>query len=318
PALDPNQVPDLQNLNGQLTVSQLPADMPQSKEYLTFFVDKPVVNSGTQVNLSWVSSDGVTGLSLDFLDGTTITSLTTAANQITLNQSNYPINPNDSTTYTLTALINGSTVAQKQIMVTVYSGSAENIDVYTTQLFQQGVTLSTAIPKIASKFFLTTYNLKNATTLIQALNQATYDPLDCVSEVASYYSQSVNWSFMVQLAGLIKATQPSTVSSYIKGLAAPAPSLLAETNFSFSQYSSQILDSVATPAGDQFFNSNLSTYALYCFANGIYTARDNPGSVGSWDSVVSTVVLDYYVHVKNIPTKQLPTDFPSVLTAATQ
>ncbi|MEQ9261611.1 MAG: hypothetical protein RLP14_00475 [Owenweeksia sp.] len=318
PALSANQIPELQDLNGQLKVSQLPADMPQSKEYISFFVDKPVINSGSTVNLSWKSSDGVTGLSLDFLDGSTISSLTTAAKQITLNQSDYQVSPTETTTYTLTALINDSTVAQRQMVVTVYSGSTENINAYVSQLFQQGVTLSDAIPKIASKFFLTTYNLKNATTLIQALSQATYNALDCVSAVAEYYTQSDNWSFMVQLAGLINAPQPATLNGYIQKLAAPVPDLLSETNFSFSQYQADVLKSIATPVGEKYFDTNLSIYALYCFANGIYTVRSNPDGVNSWDSVVSSVVLNYYIQIKSVSAKQLPSAFPNIMTDATK
>ena len=314
PTLSATQVPELQNLKGQLLTSQLPADMPTAKEYLTFFVDKPVVNSGTSVNLSWTSSNGVTTVSLSYLSGSTIENPANLA----LTETTYPVSPAETTTYTLTALINGSTVAQKQLVVTVYDGSVENINTYASQLYQNGTSLSEAISMIASKFFLTDYNLQNATTMIKAVNQATYNALDCVSSVATYYSQSTNWSFMEQLAGLISAPQPSTLNSFIQNLPAPVPSLLGETNFTFNQYQAEVLSDIATPVGNQFFNTNLSTYALYCFANGMYTARSNPGSVGSWDSIVSSVVLNYYIQVKSVSAKQLPSDFPNIMTDATQ
>ena len=316
PTLTPAEIPELQNLTGKLTASQLPADITDNKLYLTFFVDQPVVKSGTSVKLSWASENGVDGLSLAYLDGDTIKTLETSNQVIKLNEDAYPLTPSQTTTYTLTAQISAKTVAQIQLTVTVLSTTV-SINAYASQLKAKGTNVSAAVSTIASKYALTTYSANNAKSIVVALHSAGYDAFDSISEVATYYTQSTNWTLMASLAGDIQAPTPTTISTYIQGLASPVPGYLTDDNFVLDTYETNILTSVVTPVGNKYFDKNLSAYTLYCFANGVYTARANPGTVTSWNTVVSSVILDYYTQVQKIQGTDLPKDFPSIMTDAT-
>jgi len=124
--LNADQIPDLQNLPGQLTRQQLPSDMDVSKEYITFFVTQAVVSAGSEIQLSW-SANEVDSLSLSYFSETGINILSTNNNDIQLIQSNYPSTPLKTTTFTLTAQIKDTIVAQKQLTITVVTllGMAE-------------------------------------------------------------------------------------------------------------------------------------------------------------------------------------------------
>lgn len=119
--LNPGQVPELQDMQGKLTAGQLPADIGGTKDYLTFFVDRAVVGEGSKIQFSWSTDKGVDGLSLSYFSETGINNLTTGDNAIKLTDANFSYTILASTTFTLTALIKGATVSQKQLTITVFT-----------------------------------------------------------------------------------------------------------------------------------------------------------------------------------------------------
>lgn len=119
--LNPGQVPQLQELQGQLTAGQLPADIGGAKDYLTFFADRTVVGEGSKIQFSWNTNNGVDGLSLSYFSETGINNLTTGDKAIKLIDANFPYTILANTTFTLTAFIKNVIVSQKQLTITVFT-----------------------------------------------------------------------------------------------------------------------------------------------------------------------------------------------------
>ena len=119
--LNPGQVPQIQELQGQLTVGQLPPDIIGTKEYLTFFVNQAVVGEGAKIQFSWITDKGVDSLSLSYFSEVGINNLSTGDNAIKLTDASFPYTILATTTFTLTALIKGVIVGQKQLTITVFT-----------------------------------------------------------------------------------------------------------------------------------------------------------------------------------------------------
>ena len=119
--LNPGQVPQIQELQGQLTVGQLPPDIVGTKEYLTFFVNQAVVGEGAKIQFSWSTDKGVDSLSLSYFSEVGINNLSTGNNAIKLTDASFPYTILATTTFTLTALIKGVIVGQKQLTITVFT-----------------------------------------------------------------------------------------------------------------------------------------------------------------------------------------------------
>lgn len=119
--LNPGQVPQIQELQGQLTVGQLPPDIVGTKEYLTFFVNQSVVGEGAKIQFSWSTDKGVDSLSLSYFSEVGINNLSTGDNSIKLTDASFPYTILATTTFTLTALIKGVIVGQKQLTITVFT-----------------------------------------------------------------------------------------------------------------------------------------------------------------------------------------------------
>ncbi|WP_428232649.1 hypothetical protein [Flavobacterium sp.] len=119
--LNPGQVPQIQELQGQLTVAQLPPDIVGTKEYLTFFVDQAVVGEGAKIQFSWSTDKGVDSVSLSYFSEVGINNLSTGDNAIKLTDESFPYTILATTTFTLTALIKGIIVSQKQLTITVFT-----------------------------------------------------------------------------------------------------------------------------------------------------------------------------------------------------
>ncbi|KIQ14496.1 hypothetical protein RT99_21840 [Flavobacterium sp. MEB061] len=119
--LNPGQVPQIQELQGQLTVGQLPPDIVGTKEYLTFFVNQAVVGEGAKIQFSWITDKGVDSLSLSYFSEVGINNLSTGNNAIKLTDASFPYTILATTTFTLTALIKGVIVGQKQLTITVFA-----------------------------------------------------------------------------------------------------------------------------------------------------------------------------------------------------
>ena len=119
--LNPGQVPQIQELQGQLTVGQLPPDIIGTKEYLTFFVNQAVVGEGAKIQFSWITDKGVDSLSLSYFSEVGINNLSTGNNAIKLTDASFPYTILATTTFTLTALIKGVIVGQKQLTITVFT-----------------------------------------------------------------------------------------------------------------------------------------------------------------------------------------------------
>jgi hypothetical protein len=119
--LNPGQVPQIQELQGQLTVGQLPPDIVGTKEYLTFFVNQAVVGEGAKIQFSWSTDKGVDSLSLSYFSEVGINNLSTGDNAIKLTDTSFPYTILATTTFTLTALIKGVIVGQKQLTITVFT-----------------------------------------------------------------------------------------------------------------------------------------------------------------------------------------------------
>ena len=119
--LNPGQVPQIQELQGQLTVGQLPPDIIGTKEYLTFFVNQAVVGEGAKIQFSWITDKGVDSLSLSYFSEVGINNLGTGDNAIKLTDASFTYTILATTTFTLTALIKGVIVGQKQLTITVFT-----------------------------------------------------------------------------------------------------------------------------------------------------------------------------------------------------
>ncbi|OXB00840.1 hypothetical protein [Flavobacterium pectinovorum] len=119
--LNPGQVPQIQELQGQLTVGQLPPDIIGTKEYLTFFVNQAVVGEGAKIQFSWITDKGVDSLSLSYFSEVGINNLSTGDNAIKLTDASFSYTILATTTFTLTALIKGVIVGQKQLTITVFT-----------------------------------------------------------------------------------------------------------------------------------------------------------------------------------------------------
>ncbi|WP_417941235.1 hypothetical protein [Flavobacterium sp. RS13.1] len=118
---DTNRIPDLQNLNGKLTPSQLPPDIIGNKHYLTFFVDQTVVGEGSKIQFSWNTTEDVDSISLSFFSEHGISNLNSGDNAIKLIEASFPYTILATTTFTLTAFIKGVIVNQKQLTITVFT-----------------------------------------------------------------------------------------------------------------------------------------------------------------------------------------------------
>lgn len=119
--LNPGQVPQIQELQGQVTVGQLPPDIVGTKEYLTFFVNQAVVGEGAKIQFSWSTDKGVDSLSLSYFSEVGINNLSTRDNAIKLTDASFTYTILATTTFTLTALIKGVIVGQKQLTITVFT-----------------------------------------------------------------------------------------------------------------------------------------------------------------------------------------------------
>lgn len=119
--LNSGQVPQIQELQGQLTVGQLPPDIVGTKEYLTFFVDQAVVGEGSKIQFSWGTAKGVDNISLSYFSEVGISNLSSGDNAIKLTDASFPYTILATTTFTLTALIKGVIVSQKQLTITVFT-----------------------------------------------------------------------------------------------------------------------------------------------------------------------------------------------------
>lgn len=113
------QIPELQKLSGKITSEQLPSDIGTAKEYISFFANKTIVQSGSSILFSWKTDNGVESLSLDYYSETGINTILSTDGGIQLNQSDFSVQPHLTTTYTLTAWNAGVAVAQKQLTITV-------------------------------------------------------------------------------------------------------------------------------------------------------------------------------------------------------
>lgn len=119
--LNPGQLPQIQELQGQLIVGQLPPDIVGNKDYVTFFVDRTVVGEGTKIQFSWDTARGVDSISLSYFSEVGISNLSSGDNAIKLTESIFPYTILATTTFTLTALIKGVIVSQKQLTITVFT-----------------------------------------------------------------------------------------------------------------------------------------------------------------------------------------------------
>jgi hypothetical protein len=116
-----SQIPELQKLSGRLTAEQLPFEPGSASEGLSFFAEKTVVLSGSNIRLFWASEPGVDNLSLEYFSESGIVNLQSSNGEIQLRQSDFTIVPSLTTTYTLTARTAGTIISQKQLTVTVVS-----------------------------------------------------------------------------------------------------------------------------------------------------------------------------------------------------